>query len=68
MTSWGLLKAYAANLADVQLTGSLNTYLTAIPVNRAIPAGEMIAGRKVIVELLDDGNSQIDAVVTAVWT
>ena len=38
-----------------------------LPVNRGIPAAEMVAGRKVAVLLLDETKAT-DAVVLAVWT
>ena len=53
--------------ATVQLTGSLAQWLRTIPVNRAIPAAEMTAARKVAVALFDPSNPT-DAVVVAVWT
>ncbi len=53
-------------LATVQLTGSLQTWLSGVPVARNIAAAEMTAGRKVAVALFDPTN-QADAVVFAVW-
>ena len=45
----GTLKAFdaATYKATVQLDGSLGTYLTNVPVARAIPSAEMVAGRTV---------------------
>ena len=65
----GILKAFDSGTykADVQLIGSLNTYLTGIPTNRGIPSAQMTAGRYVSVLAIDDGNPA-DMVVTAVWT
>jgi hypothetical protein len=64
----GTLKAFdSVNwLATVQLTGSLQVWLSGVPVARNIAAGEMTAGRKVAVALFDPTN-QADAVVFAVW-
>ncbi len=52
--------------ATVQLAGSLQVWLRAVPVSRAIAAVEMVVGRKVAVALFDASN-QADAVVFAVW-
>ena len=52
--------------ATVQLTGSLAQWLRTVPVNRAIPAAEMTAGRKVVV-FLTDPTKATDAVVLAVY-
>lgn len=53
--------------ADVQLTGSLQLWLKAVPVARDIAAVEMVVGRKVAVALFDPSNPD-DAAVLAVWT
>ncbi|HYM16485.1 MAG TPA: hypothetical protein VEZ14_13090 [Dehalococcoidia bacterium] len=53
--------------ADVQLTGSLQLWLKAVPVARDIAAVEMVVGRKVAVALFDPSNPN-DAAVLAVWT
>jgi hypothetical protein len=52
--------------ATVQLDGSLATYLTAVPVSRAIPVAELTAGRTAAV-LFFDPNNPDDAMVTGVW-
>lgn len=68
MIKKGILKAWdSVNYkADVQLVGSLSVWLENIPVSRAIPTVEMVAGRSVAVLFLDPGNPA-DAVVLAVW-
>ena len=53
--------------ADVQLTGSLQLWLKAVPVARDVAAVEMVVGRKVAVALFDPSNPD-DAAVLAVWT
>ena len=64
----GVLKAFdSVNwLATVQLTGSLQQWVTKVPVARNIAAAEMTAGRKVAVVLFDPAN-HTDAVVVGVW-
>jgi hypothetical protein len=65
----GVLKAWdgANYLATVQLTGSLQLWLTAVPVSRNIAGAEMTVGRKVAVALFDPSN-HTDAVLFAVYT
>ena len=65
----GTLRAFVAGtyLARVTLTGSLQMGISDVPVSRAIPSAEMVAGRKVAVLLLDESKAT-DAVVIAVWT
>ena len=65
----GVIKAWdAVNwLATVQLTGSLQLWLTSVPVSRSIASVEMSVGRKVAVALFDPSN-HTDAVVFAVYT
>jgi hypothetical protein len=65
----GALKTWHSGsyTADVQLDGSLITYLEGIPVSRALSGGDMVAGRMVAVWLAAE-NSPLDAVVIAVWT
>jgi len=53
--------------ADVQLTGSLQLWLKAVPVARDIAAIEMVVGRKLAIALFDPSNPD-DAAVIAVWT
>jgi hypothetical protein len=64
----GILKVWYVGtyLADVQLVGSLTTWLKSIPVARDIASAEMTAGRSVLVAMLDDANPA-DAAVIAVW-
>ena len=52
--------------ATVQLDGSLTTYLTGVPVSRAIPTAEMVAGRTVAVLFFSPDNPD-DAMVTGVY-
>ena len=65
----GLLKSFSSvnYTATVQLTGSYKAYLEGITVARNIPAGEMVAGRKVTVIFFDEHNPR-EAVVVAVYT
>ncbi len=65
----GVLKAWDSGnwLATVQLTGSLQLWLTTVPVSRSIASAEMTVGRKVAVALFDPSN-HTDAVVFAVYT
>ncbi len=64
----GTLKSFNSGTykARVTLTGSLQMSLDNVPVSRAIPSGEMVAGRKVALVLLDETKAT-DAVVVAVW-
>jgi hypothetical protein len=65
----GILKAWSSGTytATVQLTGSLQLWLTNVPVARNILSADMIVGRKVGVALWDPSN-HTDAVVFAVYT
>jgi len=65
----GTLKAFNSGTykARVTVTGSLQMSLDNLPVSRAIPTAEMVAGRKVALLLLDETKAT-DAVVVAVWT
>ena len=65
----GVLKAFNATsyLADVQVAGSLATWLTGVTVARNIASGELVAGHKVALLYFDEANPD-DAVVAAVWT
>jgi hypothetical protein len=64
----GILKAFNSGtyLADVQIIGSLATYLTSVPTSRDIASGDMVAGRNVAILFFDPSNPT-DAVITAVW-
>jgi hypothetical protein len=64
----GILKAWnsGAYTATVQLTGSLQLWLTNVPVSRNIASADMVVGRKVGVALWDPSN-HTDAVVFAVY-
>ena len=50
----------------MQITGSLATWLDAVPVARNIPAGEVTTGRACAVLFFDDANPS-DTVVLAVY-
>ena len=65
----GVLKAWDGvnYLATVQLTGSLQLWLTSVPVSRNIAGAEMTVGRKVAVALFDPSN-HTDAVLFAVYS
>jgi hypothetical protein len=65
----GILKAWSSGTytATVQLTGSLQLWLTNVPVSRNIASADMVVGRKVGVALWDPSN-HTDAVVFAVYT
>jgi len=65
----GVLRAFDSGTytARVTLSGSLHMSLSSVPVSRAVPSGEMLAGRKVAVLVLDPTRAT-DAVVVAVWT
>ena len=65
----GIIKAWDAGTytATIQLTGSLQLWLTTVPVSRSIAGAEMSVGRKVAVALFDPSN-HTDAVVFAVYT
>ena len=53
--------------ATVQVAGSLAVWLTGVPVDRGIPQGEMLAGRRCALVFFDDTNPG-DAVLVAVYT
>jgi hypothetical protein len=65
----GILKAFdsGAYLATVQFFGSLQTFVTAVPVSRDLASGDMTVGRRVAVAFFDI-NNQSDAILFAVWT
>ena len=54
--------------ADVQLDGSVPTWLTGARISRAIPSSEMLAGRSCIVAFASDPSDPTEAVVIAVYT
>ncbi|MDE2670283.1 MAG: hypothetical protein OXI51_11570 [Chloroflexota bacterium] len=51
--------------AVVRLEGSASMELTNVAVTRAIPAGEMVAGRGVLVDTGDAGDAA-EAILTAI--
>ncbi|MDE2802624.1 MAG: hypothetical protein OXK21_07070 [Chloroflexota bacterium] len=55
-----------AHTATVQITGSLATWLDAVPVARNIPAAEVTEGRHCAVLFFDAANPA-DAVILAVY-
>ena len=65
----GILKLFDSlnYLATVQVSGSLSTWITDVPVSRSIPSGEMVAGRRVAILSFDPGNPK-DCVLVAVWS
>jgi hypothetical protein len=65
----GILRSFNAGAytATVQFTGSLQQYVTGVPVARNIAGAEMITGRKVSVAFFDPSNPT-DACLFAVWT
>ena len=50
----------------IQVSGSLATWLTGVPVARNIPTAEMVAGRSCALLLFDPANPN-DGVVVAVY-
>ena len=69
LTERAVLKAFdgATYRATVALAGSLNTWLTGVPVSRDLAPADMVTGRNVAVGFFDPGNPG-DAVIFAVWT
>ncbi len=69
MIKKGVIKAFDSGTytATVQIAGSLSVWLEGVPVSRAIPSAEMVAGRNCAVIFLDECNPQ-DAVVAAVYS
>lgn len=69
MIRHGILKSWDSTnwKADVLLTGSITTLMSAIPVNRGIASGDMVVGRNVLVAQTEPSN-RASAVVIAVWT
>ncbi|MCY3647164.1 MAG: hypothetical protein OXH07_09340 [Chloroflexi bacterium] len=51
--------------AVVRLEGSASMELTGVAVSRGIPAGEMVAGRRVLVDTGDVGDAA-EAILTAI--
>ncbi len=51
--------------AVVRLEGSASMELTGVAVSRAIPAGQMVAGRTVLVDT-GDGHGPAEAILTAI--
>ncbi|MFP3898200.1 MAG: hypothetical protein ACLFVD_02705 [Dehalococcoidia bacterium] len=68
MLEVGILKGFdsGTHTAEVQLVSSTSTYFDAVPVARNIAAGEMVAGRHVILAL--PRHNPRDAVIIAVFT
>ncbi len=54
--------------ADVQLDGSVPTWLTGARISRAIAAAEMLAGQSCIVAFAADPSDPTEAVVIAIYT
>ena len=53
--------------ADVQLDGSVPTWLTGARISRAIPSSEMLMGRSCIVAFASDPSDPTEAVIIAVY-
>ena len=66
----GTVRSFSAATftADVQLDGSVPTWLTGARISRAIPSTEMLAGRSCIVAFASDPSDPTEAVVIAVYT
>lgn len=64
----GVLRAFDAGsyTATVEISGSIATWLSGIPVSRSITTGQLIVGRSVGLLLFDPSNPN-DMVVCAVW-
>jgi hypothetical protein len=64
----GVLRAFDSGsyTATVQISGSIATSLSGIPVSRSIAAAQLIVGRRVGILLFDPSNPN-DMVVCAVW-
>ncbi len=54
--------------ADVQLDGSVSTWLTGVRISRAIPSSEILAGRSCIIAFASDPSDPTEAVVIAIYT
>lgn len=69
MVKKGTIRGFdpATYTATIQLAGSLSVWLDNVPVSRAIPPCQMVAGRSCAVLLLDESHPQ-DAVVAAVFS
>ncbi|MCY4455697.1 MAG: hypothetical protein OXC56_05205 [Chloroflexi bacterium] len=67
MIERAILEAFdaATSLATVRFAGSLTSVVQGIPVSRAIPAAELVTGRRVAVALFDPGHP-LDAMVVGV--
>ena len=65
----GTLRGFNSSLftADVQLDGSVPTWLTGARISRAIPSSEMLPGRSCIVAFASDPSDPTEAVVIAVY-
>ncbi len=65
----GVLRAFDSGTyrANVEIAGSIATWLTGVPVARNIASGELITGRRVALLLFDPSNPN-DMVLCAVWT
>ena len=54
--------------ADVQLDGSVPTWLTGVRISRAIRSRDVLAGRSCIVAFAPDPSDPTEAVVIAIYT
>ena len=58
----------SAFTADVQLDGSVPTWLTGARISRAIPSSEVLTGRSCIVAFVADPSDPTETVVISVYT
>ena len=54
--------------ADVQLDGSVPTWLTGARISRAIPSSEILPGRSCIIAFASDPSDPTEAVIIAIYT
>ncbi len=58
----------ASFIADVQLDGSMPTWLTGARISRSIAAEDMLVGRSCIIAFAADPSDPTEAVIIAVYT
>ncbi len=66
----GVIRGFSgtAYTADVQLDGSVPTWLTGARISRAIAADEVLAGRACIIAFASDPSDPTEAIIIAVYT
>ncbi|MFH0914568.1 MAG: hypothetical protein V1849_04700 [Chloroflexota bacterium] len=64
MVKRGILKAFSSGTyrADVQVSGSIVSWLKNAPVARGIPSAEMVLGREVLILFDEVGEAMVVAV------